>query len=365
MNHCQVEAHRKPFPQDQWSVGGGLHSEDNEDHYREERHFFEWWYFDIAFNDGSWLVAVLHSALYCMGNHRPAIDLRYYPTKGPPVEVFRSFSRSEYETTLGRFKIRIDKSWAASEKGIFRLHLYQGPLEAKLTFHPKLSGVKVGGGHLFADSFKKKYFNWVVPVPKAFVEGTLRVHGETRLVEGVGYHDHNWGNIYLPNAFRGWVWGRVWGGKHTLVFGDLIPQDGTPNVTPLLLGCDGKVRVISDGFQLRWDDITTDTIIDTNELCKLFLEDKGNQDISLSLTLKKPMETAKIAALYSWLVPLRRLVEPLFYLTQKIPMLGQLIGLFVGKGLYYRYQAQGVLRIADEVTEVQGLVEKMVLKSGI
>ena len=77
------------------------------------------------------------------------------------------------------------------------------------------------------------------------------------------------------------------------------------------------------------------------------------------------METAKIAALYSRLVPFRRMLEPLFYLAQKIPMLGQLVGYLVGQGLYFRYQAHGLLRIADKVTEVRGLVEKMILKSSM
>ena len=266
MNRCQDEEHKNPFLKDQWLGGVRLRSEDNEDHYCGEPQFFEWWYFDIAFSDGSWLVAVLHSALYCMGDHRPAIDLRYYPTKGPPVAVSRSFPRSEYEATIGSFKIRIDKTVAYSEKGIFHLQVYQEPLEAELTFHPKLPGVKLRDGYLFCDSVNKKYFNWVVPVPRAFVEGTLRVHGENRSVEGRGYHDHNWGNIYLRNAFQGWLWGRVWGGIHTLVFGDMIPQGGTPNVAPVLLGCEGKVWERSDAFRLRCDDITTDTIIDPDEI---------------------------------------------------------------------------------------------------
>ena len=74
------------------------------------------------------------------------------------------------------------------------------------------------------------------------------------------------------------------------------------------------------------------------------------------------METAQIAALRSWLVPWRRLVEPLFYLTQQMPMIGQVVGALVGKGLYYRWSARGILRIDNKEIEVHGLVEKMELE---
>jgi hypothetical protein len=364
MTRYSSDAYRQLFPEGQRPRGGLLLPEDNEDHYRAEPHFFEWWYFDMAFTDGSWLVAVLHSASYAIGDHCPTVDLRYYPPEGSAVVAMGRFSRRDYEAARGRFRLRIGDSWAAAEDELYRLHLRQGPLEAELAFYPQLPGWRVGSGHLFADSSSGEYFNWVVPVPIARVKGTLRVRGDSRVVEGVGYHDHNWGNIYLPNAFRGWIWGRVWGVKHTLVFGDLAPQGDALRITPLLLGCDGKVWEVPDGFRLRQEDATKDARTGTVELHRLFLETEIDSDVSLSLALLRPMETTPLAALRSCLLPWRRLAERLFYLTQQVPVFGQVIGALVGKGMYHRWPAQGVLRIADEEIGVQGLVEKMDLGSG-
>ena len=359
MSRYSPDAYRQLFPDGQGPRGRPLVPEDNKDHYRAEPHFFEWWYFDVAFTDGGWLVAVLHSASYNMGDHRPNVDLRYYPPGGSPVVAMGRFSRREYEAARGRFRVCIGQSWAAQENGVYHLHARQGPLEAELAFYPQLPGWRVGSGYLFADLSSGQYFNWIMPVPIARVKGTLRVKGKSRVVAGVGYHDHNWGNVYLPNVFRGWIWGRVWGGKYTLVFGDLAPQGDAPRVTPLLLGCDGNVWEVSDGFRLRRECTTRDGSIGPVELRHLFLESERASNVSLSLDLLKPMEIAQITALRPFLVPWRGLAEPLFYFAQNVPVFGQLIGALVGTGLYHRWPAKGVLRIADEEIKVQGLVEEM------
>ena len=326
---------------------------ENADHYRAEPHFFEWWYFDVALPDGGWLVAIFHSALFNVGDHRPTLDLRYYPPDGAPVVAVGRFPRREYEADRDRFRVRVGESWAAEENGGYHLHLSQGSLAAELTFSPRLPGWRVGTGRLFADPVSGRFFNWVVPAPCARVEGWLRVGGERRPVEGVGYHDHNWGNFYLPTAFQSWYWGRVWGGKWTLVFGDLVPPGGSPRVTPFLIGCNGQLWEMRQGFLLR------------NGSSHLALEATGSgTGPALSLSLGRPMEAVRFAALRSWLVPWRRWAEPLFYLSQPIPGLGRALGGLLGQGSYRRWSVQGSLRIAGGTVGVRGVVERMVFDEG-
>jgi hypothetical protein len=231
-----------------------------------------------------------------------------------------------------------------------------------LTFHPRLSGWRVGSGHLFSDSSSRKYFDWVIPVPSARVKGTLRVMGEKHVVTGIGYHDHNWGNIYLRSAFQNWIWGRVWGGNNTMLFADLVPQGNAPRITPLLLGCDGNVREIPYGFELRKEYVTRDTRTDAVELRNLSLSTDKRSDVSLILNVLKPMETAQITALRPCLVPLRRVAEPLSCLTRRVPVFGQALGALFGTGIYNRWPVEGLMRIANKEIEVQGLIEEMELE---
>lgn len=320
----------------------------DEGHYFPDRHFFEWWYFDVALSDGGWLVAVLHSALFNVGDHRPTVDVRYYPPGALPIIAIGRFTRREYQAERGRF--RVGTSWAAEEGGVYRLHLRQGPLMADLTFCPELPGWKVGTGHLFADIPGGRYFDWVVPIPRARVEGWLELEGASHPVMGVGYHDHNWGNVYLPAVFQGWRWGRVWGGRWTLVFGDLSAPGGALHVTPLLIGYDGQVGEMPQGFHLRDAE---------PESRRLTLEAAGEQGIFLSLFLQEPMDSVVFPIVRPPLVPWRRPVEAFFFLSQPVPLLGRLARALVGRGRYHRQPVQGTLNVRGERVEVQGVMEEM------
>jgi len=51
---------------------------------------------------------------------------------------------------------------------------------------------------------------WTVPLPKAKVSGEILINGEKIDVEGIGYHDHNWGySITTAMNNLGWYWGRI------------------------------------------------------------------------------------------------------------------------------------------------------------
>jgi len=51
---------------------------------------------------------------------------------------------------------------------------------------------------------------WTVALPKATVNGSIKLNGKKMEVKGVGYHDHNW--RYSPTTALnnlGWFWGRI------------------------------------------------------------------------------------------------------------------------------------------------------------
>jgi len=51
---------------------------------------------------------------------------------------------------------------------------------------------------------------WVVPLPKAKVSGEIVINGEKIEIEGIGYHDHNWGySVTTAMNNIGWYWGRI------------------------------------------------------------------------------------------------------------------------------------------------------------
>jgi hypothetical protein len=72
---------------------------------------------------------------------------------------------------------------------------------------------------------KQATFLWVVPMPRAEVEGTFSLDGvDYKLDEALGYHDHNaWqvapkAKLFLDEVISYWYWGRFLGREATIVF---------------------------------------------------------------------------------------------------------------------------------------------------
>jgi hypothetical protein len=321
------------------------------DHYQAEPNFFEWWYFDVAFEDGSYLIAVFHSSLYNAADHKPMLDLRYYPPSGPPVIAIGRLDRAAYHAASDRCWVAIGDCLAVDEGDRYRLSLSHESLASELIFWPQLPGWKAGTGHLFADSVSGHYFDWVVPLPRARVEGTLTVAGRKRAVVGVGYHDHNWGNLYLPAAFSRWTWGRVLDDDWTLIFGDIVGHGASPvHVTPFVLARKGEVLLTTDRIRINGEEPVREPNTGAPYLRRLYLKAEEGTAVELTLTVRRAIEGSDFAAPH---LPLARqchvrgVAETAFYLLQGIPAIGKLAAWLLGKGSYLRLEADYCLDLPD------------------
>ena len=53
-------------------------------------------------------------------------------------------------------------------------------------------------------------------------------------MEGVSYHDHNWGNLNLKKYVKGWLWTRIFFNDFTLIFWDINTNIPSEKVQVLL-----------------------------------------------------------------------------------------------------------------------------------
>jgi hypothetical protein len=60
-------------------------------------------------------------------------------------------------------------------------------------------------------------FAWLPSVPKGRAAVTYSVNGEHHDTTGVGYHDHNWGNVGLINVVHDWYWARGQAGPYSVI----------------------------------------------------------------------------------------------------------------------------------------------------
>jgi hypothetical protein len=105
-------------------------------------------------------------------------------------------------------------------------------------------------------------FGWLPAVPQGAVTATYRIGGETHSTTGVGYHDHNWGNVGLMEIINDWYWARGQAGPYSVIASYITGHkryDYAP-VTVFMLAKDGKV-VADDGTRTRFE--TDDSFVDT------------------------------------------------------------------------------------------------------
>jgi len=334
-----------------WSLDEGLPPEEDGDHYRPERDFFEWWYFDAAFENGYRLVAILHSSLYNAVDHKPTVDLRLTPPGGESVTAIGRYERADYRAAADHCDVQIAGCRAIAEgKGRYSLRLRQGEITADLVYESFLPGWRPGSGYLLADDASGHFFKWVVPLPRAEVRGTLTVAGQTMTVRGVGYHDHNWGNFVLADAFSHWYWGRILGDSgEAVIFGDVVGHGSDPaHVKPFLLIVGGRILPGEPTISFQYHDPTVEA---RTGLCypsrlDLVAASKDYQ-ANLSLRAGRVMEALDFAS-----PPFRRrwprqAAEIAFYLAMDKPILGALARRLLGKASYLRLQAQADLTVRE------------------
>lgn len=367
MNPYPIAAYRQLFPDRREGAFPPFDPVEDGDHYQPEPNFFEWWYFDADFQDGSYLVAILHSSLYNAVDHKPTLDLRYYPPEGPPVIAIGRFDRVAYRAASDRCWVKIGDCLAIDKGDCYWLSLRHELLVAELTFWPQLPGWRAGTGHLFADPTSGHHFDWVVPLPRARVKGTLTVAGQRRAVVGIGYHDHNWGNLYLPAAFSRWMWGRVLAGDWTLIFGDVVGRGSSPtHVMPFMLARDDEILLATDRIHVHGEELAWEPRTGASYFRRLHLTTMEGPAVELTLTARRTIEALDFAAPHVPLAchrHLRKAAERVFYLAQGLPIAGRVAAWLLGKGSYLRWEADYRLDVPDyaAVETGQALYEVMLL----
>jgi hypothetical protein len=95
-------------------------------------------------------------------------------------------------------------------------------------------------------------FGYVVPVVRGTMTGRLRMGRETVELDGVGYHDHNWG--HFRDAV--WDWGVVHLGDHTVLYGRFASTAkelaGQPVLFALFDGDGPRPFALTHSYQVEW-----------------------------------------------------------------------------------------------------------------
>jgi len=265
-----------------------INPEEDGIHPMDDENYVEHWYFDARLDNGYLVVGFLWASE--MMTHEPAMELHIYKPSGEKVEVTRSYPKSDLSASEEKCDVWVGKNRAyavyPADGGlpVYHLFLSEGELEADLTFRSEIQGWKPGGGR--TDYGNQGLFAWVVAVPRASVEGTIKIGEETIPAKGIGYHDHNWETADLKKVITHWYWGRVYAEDFTLLYAYVKTNRRFGEVAskPLMLAY--KDRIVYSTGEMVLDDGEWTFNRTANREYPGFLEIDVPERLSLRLEVK-------------------------------------------------------------------------------
>ena len=267
-----------------------------------EENYYEWWYFDTQFDNGYSCVINYHYRLAFQVPHVPAIQLNIYTPEGKMHVGFRTFDKSDISASEDHCDVKMGEHFVRQENSSYRLKFRTRRTGTELVFKNLQPGWKpLGTGILLSKDTAVQ--GWVVPVPRAEVEGTLFI-GETAIpVKGKrGYHDHNWGNSNMYDNFSGWYWGRMYDDKYTVIYGWVYPVNKKDQIAARLhLARDNKPLLGTSNFRLSEKNVRTDPQLRRKYAGNLVLTSKENDiDFKCRLNTRSVVEKIDLSPFASW-----------------------------------------------------------------
>lgn len=186
----------------------------------------EWWYFDGVFSeDYSFHIGIRTFSRKNRG--RGTLFFELYHNEKIIFEKKKRFSFKEFETSKEYPSVRIQNQkildfdeirYKKYGEWIYHITCLFDNCSVDLYFTNITQGFKI-------ESNKE---SWTVALPKAKILGFIEYNGNKLLVDGIGYHDHNW-NYTLLSALtygKGWYWGKIKSKTFNIVWANVLKRSG-------------------------------------------------------------------------------------------------------------------------------------------
>lgn len=182
---------------------------------------FEWWYFDVQSPDGTAITLTLCTqptfGFVPHVGEQPLVGaaLDYHAGSVHRLEI-AAFPLDEFAASTDGLDIKVGPFTVQGD--LDRLHLAGevNGLEIDVTFEQRASPLRLGNGYVFLGS-TDKWLGWFNAYPQARATGTFTVDGVAQEIDAAGYHDHNYANVSLVEAIRGWFWARATCGRYAVL----------------------------------------------------------------------------------------------------------------------------------------------------
>jgi hypothetical protein len=227
---------------------------------------YEWWYFDAHLDDGAKLVVVFYTKpLMAPGVVlAPMITINLDFPDGRSIVKTLHAAPDAFSASRDGCDVRIGDNRFTGDLHRYRITASIEEVSVDVEMVGEIRPWRPKSGHIYFGAERGEHlFAWLPSVPQGRVTATYRVGAQERRTTGIGYHDHNWGDVQMPQLMHNWYWGRAKVGPYTVIASYITATEahGFEPLTIFLLAKDGRI-VVDDAAKVSFsmDGVRTDAV---------------------------------------------------------------------------------------------------------
>ena len=229
---------------------------------------YEWWYFDSHLDDGSSLVIVFMNKALASPNDplTPTIRVDLDLADGRSYQKLITYAPGSWQSSTRAADVRIGENRFRGDLHTYSIHVTVEEITVDVTLVGQVPAWRPATGYMLFGAARDKEFAWLPSVPQGAVTATYRIGDEVHETTGVGYHDHNWGNVSLAKLVHHWYWARGQAGPYSVI-ASLVTAAERYRYTELpifMLARDGEV-VADDSGRVRFEALDSYTDLETGK----------------------------------------------------------------------------------------------------
>jgi hypothetical protein len=136
---------------------------------------------------------------------------------GRHLEKLAHYPASAWSAAKDHADVRLGENRFTGDLHHYRIEASAEEVTVDVTLTGQVPPWRPSTGHMLFGADRPLEFAWLPSVPQGAVTATYSVDGEQHATTGVGYHDHNWGNVGLMKVVHDWYWARGQAGPYSVI----------------------------------------------------------------------------------------------------------------------------------------------------
>jgi hypothetical protein len=180
---------------------------------------YEWWYFDAHLADGAKLVVAFMNKDIAEPQKplSPLLRINLDLADGRSFEKLLHFAPAAWSAAKDHADVRLGDNRFSGDLHTYRIVATAEELSVDVTLTGEIPAWRPATGYMLFGPERSLEFAWLPSVPQGAVRITYTVDGEEHETTGIGYHDHNWGNVGLIKVVHDWYWARGQAGPYSVI----------------------------------------------------------------------------------------------------------------------------------------------------